>query len=118
MIRTICGHRIEAVCDHDDARRERNFLAFEAMWVAAAIQRFVMKFDSGNHFFQHFDRAKNGGAFRRMCLHDLVFVRSKCSRLFKNAIFDADLAHIVQLSGDANLFDFLFRKIEFLGDQD
>ncbi len=51
-----------------------------------------------------------------MRLHDLEFFRRKGTGLFQDAVFDADLAHIVQLGRDAHGLDHSLRQPEFAGD--
>jgi len=58
----------------------------------------VMQFNAGEHLAQLRHRAQNIRALGGMRLHDLEFFGSQSAGLFQNAIFDADLADIVELS--------------------
>ena len=83
------------------------------MRIAAAIEGFVVQFDSRNHFAQRCYRPQDAGALAGVCLHDLELVRSERARLFQNAVFNADLAYIVQLRRDADFFNFFFAQPQF-----
>src|SRR5919202_945112 len=38
LVRTIGGHGVKSICHHDDARHERDLLAFEAIRIAASVE--------------------------------------------------------------------------------
>src|SRR5579863_205698 len=85
------------------------------MRVTAAVERFMVEFDSWNHFFQLRHRSQDVCALSGMGFHDFEFFRSECARLLQDAILDANFADIVQLGGDAHGFDEVFRDAHFFG---
>ena len=97
LVGTIRGQRVEGVGDSDDARQQRNLVALQAVRISAAIEGLVMQFDTGQHFGQLRDRAQNVGALGGVRLHDLKFFCGERAGLFQDVIFDADLAHVVEL---------------------
>ena len=82
LIRAICGDGIEGVGDGDDARQQRDFVAFQAFGVAASVERFVVEFDSGQHFSQLRDIAQDVGAARGVRFHDFKFFGGESAGLF------------------------------------
>ena len=74
------------------------FIVLETVRIAAAIERLVVQFDAGKHLFELRDRAQDVGTLGGVGLHDLEFFRGKRARLFENAVFDADLAHVMQVA--------------------
>ena len=95
LIRAIGCERIERICDGDDARQQRNLIGFEAVRVPAPVQRLVMQFDAGNHFFQLRHRTKYVGPFRRVRFHNVEFFGRERARFFQNPVLDSDFAHIM-----------------------
>src|SRR5579863_4078798 len=86
------------------------------MRVTAAVERFMMQLDAGNHVLQLRHRTQNIGALGGVRFHDVEFFRSKCARLLENAVFDSNFANIVQLGGDAHGLYEIFRHAHFFGD--
>src|SRR5437899_2854619 len=97
LIRTVRCERVEGVSNCNNSRQQRNLVAFEAMRIAAAVQRLVMKLDSWNHLFELRDRAQNVGAFRGMRLHGGEFFFGQGSGLFQYPVLNSNLANVMQL---------------------
>ena len=104
LVRTVGGQRVESVGDRDDARQKGNFVSLQTMRITAAVERFVMQLDAGNHVLQLRHRTQDVGALGGVRLHDVEFFRGECARLLEDAVFDANFADIVQLGGDAHGF--------------
>ena len=49
-------------------------------------------------------------------LHDVEFLGGECAWLFQDAVLDPDLAHVVQLGGDAHYLHELLRLAHLAGD--
>ena len=100
LIGTIGGQRIESVGHGDNPRQQRNLISLKAIRIAAAVESFVMKFDAWEHFRKLGNGSQKIGALCGMGLHDLKFFCIQRARLLEDAVFDADLAHVVELRGD------------------
>src|SRR6185437_7495454 len=118
LVGAVGSNGIKGIGHGDNARQEGDFIAFQAVRITAAVERFVVQFDAGDHFRQLFHRTQDVGALGGVCLHDLVLFRSKGARLLEHAILDADFAYVVQLGGDAHPFDELILQPHFRGQQD
>ena len=104
LVRTIGGQRVKRIGHRNHPRQQRNLISLEAVRIAAAIESLVMKLNARKHFRQLSYRAQNVGALGGVSLHDFKFFRGKRARLFENAVFDADLAHVVELRGNLQRF--------------
>ena len=116
LVRTIGGEGIESIGDGNHARQKRNLVSCEAVGVAAAIERFVMQFDAGEHLSQLSDRAQNVCALGGVRFHHFEFFGGKSSRFLEDAVFDADLAYVVKLRGYAQSFHEGSVQIQFFAD--
>ena len=76
----------------------------------------VVQLDARQHLFQLRNRAHDVRAFHRVLFHQGEFFGCKGTRLFQDAIFDADFPHVVQQSGNTQLVQFLGGKPKFLPD--
>ena len=87
------------------------------MRIAASIQGFVVQFDTRDHLFQLRHRPQNICALGGVRLHDLEFFRGQSAWLFENAVLNSYFADVMQLGGDADSLEKVFRHSHFLRDQ-
>ncbi len=77
----------------------------------------MVQLNAWNHIFQLSHGAQDVGALAGVGFHDVEFFGGECARLFQDAVFDPDLAHIVQLGGDAHDLQKLLGLAHFTSDQ-
>src|SRR4029077_5851444 len=61
LVRAVGSQRVEGVGHGDDPRQQRDVITFQAMRITAAVERFMVQFDSRDHLFQLRYRTKNVG---------------------------------------------------------
>ena len=60
------------------------------MRITAAVERFVVKLDSGNHLLELYNWPQDVGAFGGVRLHDGKFFFGQGSGFFQDAVLDSD----------------------------
>ena len=114
LVRTIGRKRIEGVGHSNDPRQQGNLITLQPVGISAAVERLVVQLNTGKHVGQLRDRTQNVGALGGMRLHDLELFFRQCSGLLQDVIFNADLAHIVKLSRDAQGLHEMSGQVHFL----
>ncbi len=104
LVGTIGRQGIKRVGYRDHPRQQRNLISLQAVRIAPAIESFVMQFNAGKHLGKLRNRTQNVGALRSVSLHDLKFFRGQRAGFLENAVFDADLPHVVELRGNLQRF--------------
>ena len=77
----------------------------------------MVQFNTRDHIFQLRHRPQNICALGGVRLHNLEFFRGQSARFLENAVFNSYFANIMQLGGDANRLQKVFRHSHFLRDQ-
>ena len=97
LIGTVCGQGVECVRYRNDARQQGNLVPFKAVRISPPVERLVVQLDTRNHFL-------SCATGRRMLAPLVVWVfmmvnssSVKRAGLFQDAVFNADLAHVMQL---------------------
>src|SRR6266850_2281104 len=106
LIRTVRSHGIKGIGHHDDAWHQRHLLTLETVGIPAAVKRLVVQLNAGDHLAQLLYRTQDAGALAGVGLHDFELIGRERARFFEDAVLNSDLAHIVELRGDAYLLDF------------
>ena len=91
----IGGERIVDVHGLQDARGERNFLAFQMVGIAAAILLFMVRTDDRQNVAESFQRRANALADDRMLFHDLSLGGIQWAGLQQDEFGHGDFADIV-----------------------
>src|SRR5262252_7799712 len=97
LVRAICGERIECVSHGDHAWQQRNIVALQSIRISTPVQRLMMQFNAWKHFPQLRHGSKNVRTLSGVGLHDLELFRSQCAGFLQDAVFNADLPHVMQL---------------------
>ena len=75
LVRAVGGQGIESISYGDHARQQRYLVVLEPVGIAAAIQRFMVELDAGQHRCQLFHRAKDVRPLGGVRFHDFKFFR-------------------------------------------
>jgi len=96
-IRSLRGHRVERIGEHDYARRQWNLGTLQAFGISSPVPVLVMMHDGRNQFTQARHRRNQVCSVNRMLLDDRPFFRSE-SRLLSQyrRILVVDLSHVVK----------------------
>ena len=95
-VRAVGDERVVGVAGQDDACRERDRLAGEAVGVAAAVPALVLVADGGRDVAEPRQRAQDALADDRVLAHELPLVVVELAGLVQHVVGDADLADVVQ----------------------
>src|SRR5258706_6053181 len=101
-IRAIRRHRVVRVGDRDDASDERDVLALEAAWIAAAVEPLVMAPAAVDEAVQAWHRLEDALALLRVLAKHRDFFGRELAGLVEHVVADTDLADVVH---DARLHD-------------
>ena len=93
-VRALGGHRVPGVGRQDDPRLERDLVALDAVWIAAAVQAFVVMTDHAGLGI-HAEASQQALACRGVVLNPLVLGGGQRARLSQDGGSDRELAHVV-----------------------
>src|SRR4029079_3945789 len=95
-------HRRERVTDGADARDKRDVLPGEGMEIPTSVPSLMMMANAGTDEVDVRKVADDHVAERDMLLYNVVLITSQPAGLAKDRIGDADLANVVEQSGDSD----------------
>ena len=87
---------VVAVDDRENARTNRDGVAFDAVRIAAAIPVLVVVADDRHHRIREVDRGENLGADRGVELHLLELGRRELARFVQDVLGHRNLAGVVE----------------------
>ena len=98
--------RVVHIGDGDETTAQRNRVALQGTRVAAAVPPLVVRDgDLGGQLDQRgLAAGEDGGADGRVCLHHLELGVGQRPRLLEDVVGHANLAHVVQPTGQPKLF--------------
>lgn len=119
---SIVGHRVEGVDHRQDPRPERDRLGAQAVVggvldaIAAAIPAFLMKLHHRQSVREHFDRAEDPHADLDVLLHQVALPRIERPSLVEHRLRHADLAHVVEERGVAQVPELTLVEAQLLAE--
>ena len=116
-IRPCRGHGREGVADGEDPGDERDLLTHEAIEVALAVPALVVVTDPGPDDLDVGQVAHDQVAERDVLLDHVVLVRAERAGLAQDVVRDADLADVVEQTGDADGVDEVALEPETFGQE-
>ena len=116
-IGALAGHGVESVDDRDDARRERDVVAGEAVGITGAVVALVMVSHGGGHRRREPERPQQPLAHRRMRLDRFEPLGLGQDLAGEHVARRADLADVVEEGGHANVVALLAGEAEPRGDE-
>src|SRR6184192_1616904 len=112
VIGALRHERVEVVDDGEDARAERDLVAFQAGRIPLAVPSFVMAEDEGRHRVREGHSTDDLRADLRMDANLLEFFLSERTRLRQDVFGHRELPDVMQQRGGLDALDLVFRHAE------
>src|SRR5580704_13834422 len=98
-VRAVADHGVERVGDGENASAQGDLLAFEAAWIAGAIEELLVGEDDFRGIAKKRDANQHVVADFAVLAHDLLFVVGERAGLAENAVGNSHFADVVKESG-------------------
>ena len=108
-IDAVARHGIERVGDREDPGLERDLLAREMIGISCPVQALVVVPHSGQDVVQLLQVLEDGDSNLHVGLNLLVFLGCQRTALLEHKVVDADLADIVEQTGEVKIASLLRR---------
>src|SRR5437763_4594877 len=111
-------HRVERVGDVNDPRAERNFLSLEAVWIAGAVEPFVVVADGGHGVVQEAEAVDDPRSLVRVSLHQPPLIGRERRGLQEDRVGDRELADVMEERRVPEQIELRLREAELAADRE